>query len=45
MLAQAPRIRFLTDFPSKSVLKDGGKLRWVNATQAMSYLGGWRCYS
>jgi len=38
MLAQAPRIGFLMDFPSKSALEDGDELRQVNVTQATSYL-------
>ena len=35
MLAQVPCIGFPTDFPSRSALEDGGKLRQVNVTQAM----------
>jgi len=45
MLAQAPRIGFLVDFPSRSALEDRGELRWANITQATLYLGGQQHYS
>jgi len=36
-LAQVPCIGFSMDFPSRSALEDGSKLRRVNVIQAMSY--------
>jgi len=37
ILAQVPCIGFSMDFPSRSALEDGSKLRQVNAILAMSY--------
>jgi len=40
MLAQAPHIRFLMGFPSRSAFEDRGELQRPSATRMMSYLSG-----
>jgi len=44
MLVQAPHIGFTIDFPSRSALEDGSRLRWPSATRAMLYLSSWQGY-
>jgi len=43
-LPRRPRIGFLTDLPSRSVLEDGSELRENYVSQATSYCGRQRDY-